>query len=181
MGPWKIPMFPLLLLMEECSQVEFEEPAPLRVKQKTRAQPSVTARRSTFSASKVNESNSRISVETPRKSIHNRQHLRAETSSIEIIFARRMKRSERNVAVIQIETFLCHRHALNKKTVYLKKHAIETTWKMNAKHNHRSTQRKVCVTWHYEEHNSQAHFEKGGLWGLVQIYANVVRFIYWPR
>jgi hypothetical protein len=29
--------------------------------------------------------------------------------------------------VIQKETFLCHRHALNKKTVYLKKHAIETT------------------------------------------------------
>lgn len=32
-----------------------------------------------------------------------------------------MKRSERNVAVIQIETFLCHRHALNKKKRY--------TWK----------------------------------------------------
>ena len=58
------------------------EPAPLRVKQKTRAQPSVTARRSTFSSSEVNESNSRISIETPRKSIQDRQHLRAEASSI---------------------------------------------------------------------------------------------------
>ena len=36
---------------------------------------------------------------------------------------------------------------------------------MNAKHNHRSTQRKVCDTWHYEEHISQAHFEKGGCGG----------------